>query len=358
MNQHNTSWTVSGRMVGRGHPTLIIAEIGVNHDGSVERAIELVHAAKAAGADAIKLQVFRAEALMNAGSRFADYQKARCEDDSPIEMLRRYELSPTALRRITDAARKVGLLVIATPFSTPDLPSIESLNLDAIKIASPDLVNRPLLSAAGLLKLPMICSTGAATLQEVERTVAWLREDGVSFSLLHCISSYPVPPEHANLAWISELAARFDVPVGYSDHCEDLLCGALAVTAGAVLIEKHLTHDCEAAGPDHAASADPAQFAEYVRMIRAAEQFRGDSPKHVLDIEQDVRGVSRQSLVVCRDMAAGEVIHSQDLIIQRPGTGIPAAELSHVVGRRVAQPLWSGTMLQWHMLKAVHPAAA
>jgi sialic acid synthase SpsE len=277
------SLSIFGRQIGIEEPSLVIAEIGVNHDGSVARALELVEIAARGGADAVKLQIFRAQSLMHPSSSF-------------------------------------------------------------------DLVNRPLLMRAAQLGNPLLISTGAANMQEVQEAVQWLREWGAAFVLLHCVSSYPTPDADANLCWIGELATRFEVPVGYSDHTAEMLSGALAVAAGACVIEKHLTYDRSAAGPDHAASAAPAEFAEYVRLIRLASQLRGKSGKRVLPAEADVRRVSRQSLVLCRALRAGESLRREDLIVQRPGTGIPAAMSEQMVGRKILRALEAGTMLQWNML--------
>jgi N-acetylneuraminate synthase/N,N'-diacetyllegionaminate synthase len=332
----------------------IIAEIGVNHDGNPQRALKLVEAAHAAGADAIKLQVFRADTLMHASGRFAGYQKQRCREADPAHMLRRYELFPLDLIRIVHRARELGLAAIATPFSPADLDMIRALDLSAIKIASPDIVNRPLLGAAARCGKPLIISTGAATMEEIEQAVAWLTANRqpptANFSLLHCISSYPTPDDQANLCWIGELARRFNVPVGYSDHTTNLLSGALAVAAGASILEKHLTYDRSADGPDHAASADPAQFAQYVQLARQAAVLGGRPGKHVLPIEQDVRTVSRQSLVLTRDLPPGQAIREADLTVQRPGTGIPAQQFDALLGRRLVRPLKAGTMLEWEMV--------
>lgn len=353
-----TPLTIHHRTIAPAAPPFIIAEIGVNHDGDPQRALELVDAAHAAGADAIKLQVFRADSLMHNSGRFADYQKHRCPEDNPVQMLRRYELALPDLRRIVQHARDLDLAPIATPFSLPDIDIIRQLDLSAVKIASPDIVNTPLLRAALLCAKPLILSTGAATLEEIDQTATWLggrspancQLPTANFALLHCISSYPTPDDQANLCWITELAARFDLPIGYSDHTTNILSGALAVAAGACILEKHLTYDRAASGPDHSASADPQQFAQYVRLARQAQTLRGLSGKRVLPSEQDVRTVSRQSLVLTRDIAAGECIGCQDLTVQRPGTGIPAADFDVVVGLRPARPLPAGIMLQWTML--------
>jgi N,N'-diacetyllegionaminate synthase len=197
---------------------------------------------------------------------------------------------------------------------------------------------------------PLLISTGASTGDEVNDVVARLNGAEANFALLHCVSSYPTHRADANLCWVAELAARYGVPIGYSDHTNEPMSGALAVMSGACIIEKHLTYDRSARGPDHAASADPEQFAAYVAAIRLAETMRGVPGKRVLDCERDVRRVSRQSLVAVRDIGVGQQIQSTDLTVQRPGTGVPAAEAVKIVGRRPCRAIAAGTMLQWDML--------
>ncbi|HSU68503.1 MAG TPA: N-acetylneuraminate synthase family protein [Tepidisphaeraceae bacterium] len=338
------------RWVGPGKRVLIIAELGVNHDGSAQRAIELVTAAASCGADAVKLQLFRANALMHASSMLADYQKQRVKAENPIDMLRKYELPFADVRRIVQRIRELNMIPLATPFSSQDLETVEALRLPAIKIASPDLVNRPLLERAAEIGKPLLISTGAASMDEVATTVSWLADWNCPFALLHCISAYPTPNPLANLCWIHEIARAFDCPVGYSDHTTDVGSGALATAAGACIIEKHLTYDRTAKGPDHAASADPQQFERYVRRIREAEVLCGTPGKTVLPIEEDVRTVSRQSLVVRRSLQAGEMLRTEDLTFQRPGTGLPAAMIAQAVGRRINRAVQAGAMLQWDML--------
>jgi sialic acid synthase SpsE len=343
--------SLASRQISCDDPVLVIAEIGVNHDGSLERALELVDRAANAGADAVKLQIFRADTLMHASSAFASYQKEQCDDSDPGAMLRRYELPTAAIRRIVEAICAHKLIPLATPFSVPDVELIGEFDMPAIKIASPDLVNYPLLKRAAELGKPLLISTGAATMEEVATTVGWLREWRRPFALLHCVSSYPTPSEEANLCWIGELAGRFGVPVGYSDHTTEELAGALSVMAGACIIEKHLTYDRGASGPDHAASANPEQFARYVRGIRLAEQMRGRAGKRVLGIEEDVRRVSRQSLVLRRDLPAGHALQEEDLTVQRPAAGIPAAGLPEVLGKRLRRALPAATILQHDLLR-------
>jgi sialic acid synthase SpsE len=342
---------IADRLIGPEEPTFVIAEIGVNHDGSIERAMELVDAAASCGADAVKLQIFRADALMHRSSEFAAYQEPQCEEADPAAMLRRYELGEEAVGQVVRAIADCGMVPLATPFSLGDVETIEKLRLPAVKIASPDLVNRPLLAKAARLGKPLLISTGAATIAEVDETAGWLASAGVPFALLHCVSSYPTRNGDAHLGWIGEMSRRYEgVPIGYSDHTTEAMAGALAVAAGACIVEKHLTYDRRAAGPDHAASADPAEFAEYVRLLRTAEHLRGKGGKRVLEVERDVRRVSRQSLVLARALRAGEALGDEDVIVQRPGTGIPAAEAERVMGKIVARPLAAGTLLQWDML--------
>lgn len=345
-------FSIEGRQIGPGHAPWIIAELGVNHDGSVQKALDLVQVAAACGADAVKLQIFRVNTLLHPSAQLAGYQTDRVKVDSPADLLRKYEMSLEDTRRVVQRIRELKMVPLATPFSPSDLEAVESLRLPAIKIASPDLVNLPLLEIAAATRKPLLISTGAATMDEVETTVDWLRHWDSRFALLHCVSAYPTPDDQANLAWIEELATSFDCVIGYSDHTTNVMCGALAVAAGASIVEKHLTYDRDAKGPDHAASANPRQFARYVKLLRDAQIFRGAPGKTVLPIEEDVRIVSRQSLVLRRSVQPGQRLRADDLTVQRPGTGMPAAQIVQAIGRRIVKPAKAGSMLQWDMLDA------
>lgn len=345
------TFEIEGRSIGENKPAFVIAEIGVNHDGSVDRAIELVRHAKRAGADAVKLQLFSASRLVHCTATAASYQTANCGATDQTTLLRQYELSADDIERTVDATRVAGLVPVATPFSLDDVALMERLHISMVKIASPDLVNRPLLERAAQMCVPMLVSTGAANLEEIDACVGWLRGWRVPFALLHCVSAYPTPVDQARLGWIDELRRRYDMPIGYSDHATELMSGALAIAAGACVIEKHLTWNRFAAGPDHAASADPHQFAAYVEMARVASRMRGNGgSREVLAVEADVRKLSRQSLVTARAIASGETIMREDLIAQRPGTGILAKELETVAGRAARYDLPAGTILDWSMI--------
>ena len=341
---------IAHHQIGSGHSTFVVAELGVNHDGSVARALELVQHARRSGANAIKLQLFNADRLVHRNTPTASYQTVNCGATDQADLVRQYELSVEDVERIIDASRVTGITAIATPFSREDVFVIEQLGLPAIKIASPDLVNKPLLERCAATKKPMLISTGAATIQEIELCVEWLRGWKCEFALLHCVSSYPTPPADAQIGWIDDLKKRFDVPVGYSDHTTEPFAGALAVASGACVIEKHLTWSRFANGPDHCVSADPHQFELYVKSIRMADILRGSGSREVLPIEQDVRRLSRQSLVVAQTIPAGERIGLDRLTIQRPGTGILARDIDVVAGRIARKDLPAGTILEWGML--------
>ncbi|TVQ54754.1 MAG: N-acetylneuraminate synthase [Phycisphaerales bacterium] len=320
----------------------IIAEIGVNHDGSPERALKLVDAAAAAGADAVKLQLFRADTLLSRAAVLADYQAKNGAAD-PFSMLHGLELEPDAMRAVYDRARACGLHAIITVFSRELITMAEALGVDAYKTASPDVINRPLLQDLVRTGRPLLVSTGTATLAEVARAAEWLETHPHLF--LHCVSAYPTPDEEASLAARQAMFKVTSRALGYSDHTTSLDTGALAVASGACLLEKHLTYDRNASGPDHAASFDPDQFAEYVRLARRAWRMLGAPVKEVRDVEREVHRISRQSIVVRRDLPAGHVLTVEDLTVKRPGTGLPPEQFEAVLGRPLVREVSGDTPL-------------
>ena len=326
----------------RGPRAMVIAEVGVNHDGDAERAAALIEAAAEAGADAVKFQLFRPERLLSKDAQLAGYQDGQAAD--AFALLDVLTLPLDALTRLKGAAHLRGLRFIVTPFSVTDVDDLREVGVDAVKIASPDAVNVPLLDAAATLGVPVLISTGTCDIDELGDAAAAVRRTGGA--LLQCVSAYPTPEADAALGGIAALAARFGVPVGYSDHTAAEDTGALAVTCGAVVIEKHLTHDRVAAGPDHAASLDPAGFGRYVAAVRRAEAMLGPAVKRRLDVERDVAAVSRQSVCTTRDLPAGHVLTRDDLTVKRPGTGVPAARLDGVVGMRLARAVEAGRVLR------------
>jgi N,N'-diacetyllegionaminate synthase len=354
---------IGTREIGPGEPPYIIAELGVNHDGDPKRALELVRLAAGAGADAIKLQLFRADLLLSKAAKLAAYQKAAGETD-PVEMLRRLELSIEDMEPCVDLAHELGIHAIVSVFSVELVEVAERLAWDAYKTASPDIVNRPLLEALAGTGKPLIVSTGASTLEEVKRMVEWLRPIHERLAVLQCVSSYPTAFENAELGGILMLCELFpELAVGYSDHTPDDITGLDAANCGATILEKHFTHSRRAVGPDHGASLEPIMFNVYVNNakmgralpgmltldtpieLREAMKFIQELPpgvearKVVLPIEQDVRTVSRQSLTATRDLPLGHVLTRADLTIKRPGTGIPPFDLGATIGKRLTRAI-------------------
>lgn len=323
-------------MIGPGLPPYVIAELGVNHDGSPERGIELVEAAAAAGADAIKLQFFRAETLMSKAARLAAYQEHAGESD-PYAMLERLELSLEEMAPVAYRAHQRGIHAIVTVFSPCLVAEANRLGWDAYKTASPDIINKPLIDALASTDRPLIISTGTSTLDEVSRAAHWVRLHHAAF--LQCVSSYPTRDDDASLAGMHAIARATARVVGYSDHTARVETAALAVAAGACILEKHLTHDRAASGPDHAASLEPAPFAEYVQQAKLAHRMLGQARKAPLACEEDVRDVSRQSVVANRGVPRGKMLDSLDLTVKRPGTGIPAYRLEELIGRVAARDI-------------------
>jgi sialic acid synthase SpsE/CMP-N-acetylneuraminic acid synthetase len=328
------------RAIGIDHPAYIIAELGVNHDGSVERALKLTRAAAEAGADAVKLQLFDPDQLLSAEAELAGYQEAVADD--PLQMLRKLRLGVDDMLQVKQLARELGLGFIVTPFSLENVDAMRRLDPDAVKIASPDCVNLPLLRTMMALGKPMIVSVGAAEWDEIAMTVDALGNHPAV--LLHCVSAYPTPDEHARLGLLGSLN-YFSLPIGYSDHTTHALTGALAAVEGACVLEKHLTYDRAAPGPDHAASADPAEFATYVKHVRDAATLFTPADGSVDGLQHDVRRVSRQSLCAAKNLPANHVLQRGDLTIKRPGTGLPARLLDEVIGKRLKHAILANHLL-------------
>lgn len=327
--------TINERRIGGGEAPYIIAEIGVNHDGRLDRALGLVTAAHRAGADAIKLQRFDPGLLLAKSAELASYQRDAGEADAHA-MLARLTLDPGEFAQVAAHAHALGLHAIVTVFNDSLVAETDTLGFDAWKTASPDIVHRPLIGALIATGRPIIASTGAATMAEVERAAGWLEEAESGYALLHCVSSYPTPLDAAHLAGIGALAGRFGCPVGYSDHTRSLDTGAWAVAAGAHILEKHLTWDTSAPGPDHAASCTGEQLAVYIDRAHQSHRALGSCVKAPGGIELEVRRLARQSVVAARIIDEGEVITERDITYKRPGTGFEPWRAGEVIGQRAA----------------------
>lgn len=335
--------------IGAPGRVFIIAEAGVNHDGDCGKARRLVEAAREAGADAVKFQAFSADRLAAPDAEACAYQQSHAGAISQQEMLRNLELSEGVFDELRRVAEESGLEFLATPFGVAEVEMLARLGAPAIKLASSDIVNVPLLRAAIRTGLPLILSTGAAELYEVDAAIARLsRAHAVMrFALLHCVSRYPTEIGGANLRAISTLVSRYGRPTGFSDHTSDVATGALAVAAGAVILEKHLTLDRDAAGPDHFFSLTPRDFAQYVAQARQAAAALGDGCIGCTEGQREVRRLARGSLIARTDIRRGEVLTEDMLDVQRPGDGIEAGQWDAVMGRVTARELSAGTRLNW-----------
>lgn len=348
--------------IATGCEPYIIAELGVNHDGSLDTALALTDAAASAGVDAIKLQLFRADLLLSNACELAAYQRAAGET-SARDMLRRLELPIDACARVLERAHTRGMHAIVTVFSLDLLDQACRLPWDAFKTASPDIVHEPLLRALVQSGRPLIVSTGAATEEELLRAKPWLAPARERLCALQCVSSYPTPIEHAALGGIACVGDLLSCPAGYSDHTTDIETGSMAVMAGACILEKHLTLDRNAQGPDHRASLTPDQLRRYTLLAKLAPQrvllntttpdgtFSmlpefGPQRKLLRPVEHDVRRLSRQSLVPTRDLPKGHVLRASDLTCKRPGTGLPPWMLNSVIGRTLATDVRNDWPLQ------------
>jgi sialic acid synthase SpsE len=268
-------------------------------------------------------------------------------------MLERLELSDTAWQTIAAHCRAREINFLATPFSPADVDRVCQLGVNALKLASTDLDNAPLVQRAALTGLPLLVSTGAATVDELGAAVTRLRGWGGAdrLVLLHCVSRYPTPLAAANLRAIATLRARFGVPCGYSDHTEWTDLAGWAVAAGACVLEKHFTRDRTRPGPDHAMSLEPAALAAYVRAARAAEAALGDGSLGMTDLEADVRAVARRSVVAAATIPAGATIAAEMLALKRPGGGITPDRLGEVIGRQAAADISADAVITWDMLR-------
>lgn len=344
---------IGERRVGAGHRAYVIAEAGVNHDGSEAAALELIDAAAAAGADAVKFQMFRADVLTARGAATAQYQRAMTSAREQVELLESLELPDQAWANLRDRCRRRGVHFLATPFGLDEVRRVLELGAPAIKIASTDLTCAPLIDAACGTGLPVLLSTGAATAAEIDAAAAQCRRAGAfdRLILMHCVSSYPTTCASANLRRISALQRRYRRPVGYSDHTTSVQTGAWAVAGGACVIEKHLTLDRGLVGPDHAASLNPAGFRAYVENVRTAESALGQGGLDYQLCEADVRRVARRSVVAAREIPAGTVLTADMLAFKRPGGGVQPGDFEKLLDRRVVATAQRDTVLTWDMIE-------
>ena len=328
---------IGSRAVGNGHPSYVVAEIGINHNGDMSLARRAIDAAKAAGADAVKFQNYRTEDFIRDRTLLYTYKsQGRSVTEPQYDMFKRCELSKDQLGELKGYCDSLSIDFHSTPTNEEGIRALTELGVGVLKNGSDYLGNLALIGAIGRTNLPTVLSTGMATMADIDEAVRTFRATGNDkLILLHCVSSYPTPVENINLAKISALGCAFDCLVGFSDHSEGSTAAIGAVAFGACWIEKHFTLDRNLPGPDHWYSSDPPEFRALVDGIRLIEKARGSSRLELSPIELDMRAVARLSCVAARKLAAGATIAANDIAFKRPGDGLPPNLASRLIGRRL-----------------------
>jgi len=342
---------IDDRKIGEDEPVFIIAEAGVNHNGKLELAKELVDEAKKADVDAVKFQTFKAKDFVNKKSEMADYQKENIgKDQSQYEMIKEKELSHEEFKELKEYCDDKGVLFLSTPHTEAAMEFLEPL-VPAYKIGSGDLTNLPFLEKIAKKEKPIILSTGMATLGEVEEAVQKIENTGnEDLILLHCITNYPTQIKNINLRSMMTLKKAFKTIVGFSDHTLGITAPIAAVSLGAKVIEKHFTLDKSMEGPDHKASLNPKELKKMVEEVRDVEKSLGDGIKKPTKEEEKIKKIARKSLVSSCKISKGQRITEDKIIIKRPGTGIKPKHMDKVIGKKSKTLIQEDELLKWEMI--------
>jgi N,N'-diacetyllegionaminate synthase len=350
--------TVGGRLIGCAQPAFVIAEAGVNHNADLGLAKALADAARAAGADAVKYQVFSAERLATGNARRPAYARHGAGGDGSLRaMLEQLELPLECFSELKAHCDQTGIAMLATPYDEDAVDFIARLGCPAMKIGSTDNNNPRVLRRAAKCGLPVLLSTGMCTLSEVARAVEILREHGAAgLAVLACTTAYPSPLEDANLRQIPAMAHAFGVPVGLSDHMAGIHGALAAVALGACIIEKHLTLSRDLPGPDQKASLEPGEFAELVRQVHEVELALGDGVKRVTAPEAAIMPQVRRFVVAASDLEAGHCLQPEDIALKRSGGGIPPHDEHLLVGKVLVRSVPADEPITWEDI-GVRPCA-
>lgn len=325
------------KRIGKNCPIFVIAEAGVNHNGSLKIALKMVDGAAAAGADAIKFQTFKAEEVVTPAGEMANYQKKNFgKSENQLEMLKKLELPEKFYPAIIDRCRKKKIIFLSTPhggFESVDF--LQSFNAPAFKFGSGDLTNLPVLEYAARLKKPIILGTGMSTMEEVKEAVKCVKNAGNDkIIVLHCTSDYPLAFRDVNLRAMRTMMEELDVLAGYSDHTLSVQVPVMAATLGACVIEKHFTLDRNMPGPDHKASMEPEELKQMVKAVRDVGIIMGKPVKQPTKNETKNKPIGRKSVVAAIDIPKGERITREMLTIKRPGTGIEPKFINNIIGKK------------------------
>lgn len=332
---------------------LIIAEIGVNHNGDVSLAKQLIDAAIECGADAVKFQTFTAESLALPLTPKVEYQlNTTGHEETHLEMLQSLELGREEHKELVGYCRDRNIDFLSTPYDIQSAEFLATLNIRLFKTASADLVDLPLQRHIASTGIPTMVATGMGTVDEIESVVRIYEEqNNPNLILLHCVSNYPCSDASLNLRAMQNVGIGLATPFGFSDHSEGYLAATASVAMGAKVVEKHFTLDKTLPGPDHNASSDPDEFATLVRNIRRIEKMLGNPRKACQPEERQMAAVSRKSLVLRRSLSVGDKLKIEDLELKRPGTGIGAKSIPQVIGRLACKELKAGLQLGWSDLE-------
>lgn len=340
---------IGHRQIGPGDPTFIIAEAGVNHNGRLSLARKLIDAAAAAGADAIKFQTFRPEQVVLPTGKMAAYQKKNVgREESQLEMIQRFVLPEAWYPRLMRYAAKRRIIFFSAPHGSFDsVRFLAKLHVPAFKIGSGDLPSTPLLRFTARYKRPMIISTGMATMSEIRAAIKAIHQGGNrQIIILQCTTNYPTAANEVNLRAMQTIAKTFRVPVGFSDHTTGCAAALAAVALGAAVIEKHLTLDRHLPGPDHIASAEPAELKKLIRQIRQVELMLGDGRKRPQASERAMAPLVRRSVVTTRAIRRGQRFTTKNIELKRPGTGLTPATYDRIVGRRARRDVPANVLIK------------
>lgn len=348
MTTATRSFSIAGRSIGPNDPPYCIAEVGINHNGDLDVAIQMINAAKTAGADAVKFQTFKAEEFCGDPEQMFTYKsQGQPVTESMLDMFRRYELPLESWKSIKEHCEAIGITFFSTPQNSGDLEILLALDVPAIKIGSDDLTNLPLITQYTESGLPIILSCGMSDLSEIDQALGaakWF--EGHPVSLLLCTSQYPTPSEDANIAKLTTLKNAFPgLLVGFSDHTEGSLAASIAVSLGARIFEKHFTLDKDLPGPDHWFSENPAGLAEWIASIRRADILLGSPIVRPTAAEQEMRLIARRSIVALCDISCGEKLSNLNTGLRRPGGGLPPALIKTALGLTASRDIRKGEKL-------------
>jgi len=361
---------IKNKIIGESNPCFIIAEAGVNHNGSIEKAKKLIDIAKDAKVDAVKFQTWITEEIVTKNSDICEYQKNNTGETNQFDMIKKLELSFNEFKILKEYADSKNIIFMSTPDDEKSADFLHSIGMPAFKIGSGELTNHRMLKKIAEKKYPIILSTGMANLEEVKEAVKVVQAVGCNkLLLLHCTSNYPAKLETVNLLAMKTLEKEFNVLTGYSDHTEGIQVPILAALMGAKVIEKHYTYDKNACGPDHKASLSPSELKQMVKEIREIDNLSaekkekklksipkyelilGDGKKIPTKSEEAVKKIVRKSIVAARNIQKGEKITEEMLVFKRPGTGLQPAQIKVIINKTAKTNILKDDILKKEMLE-------